>query len=343
MGVLRRTPLGPPARSRESIPLARSPLRVTPENTGKGVGDEAPQRQGQQPVRADGGLLARGACRQPRLGGGNDRHRRRRKARGPWRPLRAGGAVLPQHRESAPRGGGLLPRRRPHADVRHRHHTLGGGGAGARPDLPGHPPHGDDGRGPPARRPRDAGRDRGRGGGERVDDPAPAKAGGALSGPMGRISERFARRRAEGQAAFAAFLTAGDPSLERTVAAASELEAAGVDVLELGVPFSDPLADGPVIQRSSERALGRGGTLASVLDAGRRIRERSAIPLLLFSYLNPLLRHGLERLARDARRSGVDGVLVTDLPPEDAREGLPPAPGGGGGARAPPPPPRGDA
>jgi len=139
---------------------------------------------------------------------------------------------------------------------------------------------------------------------------------------MGRISERFARRRAEGQAAFAAFLTAGDPSLERTVAAASELEAAGVDVLELGVPFSDPLADGPVIQRSSERALGRGVTLASVLDAVRRIRERSAIPLLLFSYLNPLLRHGLERLARDARRSGVDGVLVTDLPPEEAGEWL---------------------
>ena len=139
---------------------------------------------------------------------------------------------------------------------------------------------------------------------------------------MGRISERFARRRAEGQAAFAAFLTAGDPSLDRTVAAASELEAAGVDVLELGVPFSDPLADGPVIQRSSERALGRGVTLASVLDAVRRIRERSAIPLLLFSYLNPLLRHGLERLARDARRSGVDGVLVTDLPPEEAGEWL---------------------
>lgn len=144
---------------------------------------------------------------------------------------------------------------------------------------------------------------------------------------MGRISERFARRRAEGQAAFAAFLTAGDPSLERTVAAASELEAAGVDVLELGVPFSDPLADGPVIQRSSERALGRGVTLASVLDAVRRIRERSAIPLLLFSYLNPLLRHGLERLARDARRSGVDGVLVTDLPPEEAGEWLPAARG----------------
>ena len=139
---------------------------------------------------------------------------------------------------------------------------------------------------------------------------------------MGRISERFARRWAEGQAAFAAFLTAGDPSLDRTVAAASELEAAGVDVLELGVPFSDPLADGPVIQRSSERALGRGVTLASVLDAVRRIRERSAIPLLLFSYLNPLLRHGLERLARDARRSGVDGVLVTDLPPEEAGEWL---------------------
>src|SRR5512144_2225683 len=100
---------------------------------------------------------------------------------------------------------------------------------------------------------------------------------------MSRIAERFARRRAEGRPAFVAFLTAGDPSLERTVQAAAELDAAGVDVLELGVPFSDPLADGPVIQRSSERALGRGVTLPGVLALARRIRERAALPLLLFS------------------------------------------------------------
>jgi len=137
---------------------------------------------------------------------------------------------------------------------------------------------------------------------------------------MGRIAERFARRKTEGRAAFVPFLTAGDPSLDRTVEVAVGLEASGADVLELGVPFSDPVADGPVIQRSSERALGRGVTLASVLGAVRRIRERSELPLLLFSYYNPLLRHGLDRLAGEAADAGVDGVLVTDLPPEEGDE-----------------------
>ncbi len=117
---------------------------------------------------------------------------------------------------------------------------------------------------------------------------------------------------------FVAFVTAGDPSLDRTVEVALELEGAGVDVLELGVPFSDPLADGPVIQRAGERALRGGTTLTGVLGAARRIRERSELPIVLFSYLNPLLRYGLQALARDARAAGVDGVLVTDLPPEEA-------------------------
>jgi tryptophan synthase alpha chain len=137
---------------------------------------------------------------------------------------------------------------------------------------------------------------------------------------MGRIGRRFETRRGERRPAFVAFLTAGDPSLDRTVGAALELDRAGVDVLELGVPFSDPLADGPVIQRASERALGRGVTLPRVLEAVERIRERSELPLLLFSYYNPLLQYGLERLACDARTAGVDGVLVTDLPPEEADE-----------------------
>jgi tryptophan synthase alpha chain len=137
---------------------------------------------------------------------------------------------------------------------------------------------------------------------------------------MGRIGEAFTRCGREGRKAFVAFLTAGDPSLERTVEAAREMEAAGVDVLELGVPFSDPLADGPVIQRASERALRRGTTLARVLGAAREIRARSALPLLLFSYFNPLLRYGLRALAREAKDAGVDGVLVTDLPPEEAAD-----------------------
>jgi len=146
---------------------------------------------------------------------------------------------------------------------------------------------------------------------------------------MGRIGERFARRRAEGRPAFVAFLTAGDPSLDRTVEAAVELDRAGVDVLELGVPFSDPLADGPVIQRASERALARGVTLPRVLDVVRRIRERSALPILLFSYFNPLLQHGLARLADEAKAAGVDGSLVTDLPPEEAGEWIAVARGAG--------------
>jgi tryptophan synthase alpha chain len=137
-----------------------------------------------------------------------------------------------------------------------------------------------------------------------------------------RIAERFARLRREGRKAFVGFITAGDPSLEGTVEAALALEAGGVDVLELGVPFSDPLADGPVIQRASERALRRGVTLSAVLDTVRQIRRRSELPLLLFSYYNPLLRYGLDRLADDARRAGVDGVLVTDLPPEEGEPWL---------------------
>jgi tryptophan synthase alpha chain len=140
-----------------------------------------------------------------------------------------------------------------------------------------------------------------------------------------RIGERFARSRKEGRTAFIAYLTAGDPSLERTVRAAEELDAAGVDVLELGVPFSDPLADGPVIQRASERALRRGTTLARVLDAVRAIRKKTEIPLLLFSYLNPILQYGVDRLAGDGRAAGLDGVLVTDLPPEEADGWLPAA------------------
>ncbi|HSD29485.1 MAG TPA: tryptophan synthase subunit alpha, partial [Vicinamibacteria bacterium] len=135
---------------------------------------------------------------------------------------------------------------------------------------------------------------------------------------MSRIGDRFARARREGRKAFVAFLTAGDPSLERTLTAARELDEAGADVLELGVPFSDPLADGPVIQRSSERALRRGTTLADVLETVKRLRAESQLPVLLFGYFNPFLRYGLGRLAQDAKAVGVDGVLVTDLPPEEA-------------------------
>ena len=139
---------------------------------------------------------------------------------------------------------------------------------------------------------------------------------------MTRIGRSFQSLRAAGKKAFVAFVTAGDPSLDRTVDVALELEDGGVDVLELGVPFSDPLADGPVIQRASERALRGGATLAKVFESVRKIRTRSEVPLLLFTYLNPLLQYGLARAAAEARDAGVDGVLVTDLPPEEAGEWL---------------------
>lgn len=142
---------------------------------------------------------------------------------------------------------------------------------------------------------------------------------------MTRIGERFAKLRDQGKKAFVAFLTAGDPSLEATLEHALACARAGVDVLELGVPFSDPLADGPVIQRSSERALRRGVTLPDVLRCVAEIREKSQLPIVLFSYFNPLLRHGIGRLCADAREAGVDGLLVTDLPPEEAGEWLPEA------------------
>jgi tryptophan synthase alpha chain len=137
-----------------------------------------------------------------------------------------------------------------------------------------------------------------------------------------RIGERFDKLKRAGRKGFVAFVTAGDPSLDRTVEIALEMDKAGVDVLELGVPFSDPLADGPVIQRSSQRALEKGVTLKDVLGVVRRIRTRSEIPIVLFGYSNPFFRYGLERAVGDAKQAGVDGSLVTDLPPEEAAEWL---------------------
>jgi len=135
---------------------------------------------------------------------------------------------------------------------------------------------------------------------------------------MSRFAEIFSRTKRERRSALVPFITAGDPSLEGSLAIALELARVGADVLELGVPFSDPLADGPVIQRSSERALARGVHLDHVLELARCIRAQSSIGLLLFGYYNPFLRMGLERFAAAAAVAGVDGVLVTDLVPEEA-------------------------
>lgn len=136
--------------------------------------------------------------------------------------------------------------------------------------------------------------------------------------PTTRITRLFARLREEGRPALIAYLTAGDPSLERTPALVAALERGGADLIELGVPFSDPVADGPVIQRASERALKAGATLRGILETARRVRAASEIPILLFTYLNPALRYGLERLAGDAARIGIDGCLLTDLSVEEA-------------------------
>lgn len=135
---------------------------------------------------------------------------------------------------------------------------------------------------------------------------------------MSRIGSLFARLASRGEKALIAYITAGDPHPDRTPSLAAALERGGADILELGVPFSDPVADGPVIQAASDRALQAGTTLAKVLDIARQIRSRSEMPLLLFSYLNPLLRYGLEELARDAAAAGLDGCLLTDLSVEEA-------------------------
>lgn len=135
---------------------------------------------------------------------------------------------------------------------------------------------------------------------------------------MTRISRLFERLRAEHRPALIAYITAGDPSPAATPDLAAALERGGADLIELGVPFSDPIADGPVIQRGSDRALKAGTNLAKVLDIAAQIRKRSEIPLLLFTYMNPVLRYGLEALARAAVASGIDGCLLTDLSVEEA-------------------------
>jgi tryptophan synthase alpha chain len=135
---------------------------------------------------------------------------------------------------------------------------------------------------------------------------------------MGRIAEAFERAAAENRAALVIYLCAGDPSLDATVDLVIAAAESGADVIELGVPFSDPTADGVAIQQASERSLARGTTMRGVLDVVRRVRERSTVPILLFGYYNPILRYGETRLVADAKAAGVDGFLVVDLPPEEA-------------------------
>ena len=136
---------------------------------------------------------------------------------------------------------------------------------------------------------------------------------------MSRIRETFAALKHLGRGGFIPFITAGDPDLTTTALLLSELAAVGADIIELGVPFSDPVADGEVIQRASERALRNGVTLRDALTCIARARQNIDVPMVLFSYFNPLLKFGEDRLAEEAKRAGVDAVLVTDLIPEEAQ------------------------
>jgi tryptophan synthase alpha chain len=133
-----------------------------------------------------------------------------------------------------------------------------------------------------------------------------------------RISRTFMNLREKGEKALVTFITAGDPDMETTAGIIEELENAGADIIELGMPFSDPMADGPTIQLSSERALAAGATLPGILEAVRTVRRRSEIPVILMGYYNPIFMYGTERFVKDAVEAGVDGVLLVDLPPEES-------------------------
>ncbi len=137
---------------------------------------------------------------------------------------------------------------------------------------------------------------------------------------MNRIANKFKELKEKDRIALVTYITAGDPSIDVTAELVLKLEENGADIVELGVPFSDPMADGPAIQLASERALKNGTTLKNVLEMVRRVREKSEIPIILFGYYNPFFKYGLERFAKDAASAGVDGVLVVDLPPEEAGE-----------------------
>ena len=136
-----------------------------------------------------------------------------------------------------------------------------------------------------------------------------------------RIDRRFAELKAQGRSALVTFVTAGDPDRETSLSILRALPAAGADVIELGMPFSDPMADGPAIQLSSQRALKAGQTMSHTLDMVRSFRQTEGrVPVVLMGYYNPIYIYGVERFLRDAKDAGVDGLIVVDLPPEEDTE-----------------------
>ena len=135
---------------------------------------------------------------------------------------------------------------------------------------------------------------------------------------MTRIEKKFAELKSKGEKALITYIMAGDPDLQETEKLILELEKAGADLIEMGIPFSDPLADGPTIQKSASRALEHNVSLSDVIDLVKKVRKVSNIPLIFMSYYNPIFKYGEERFVRDAVKAGVDGVIVPDLPPEEA-------------------------
>lgn len=133
-----------------------------------------------------------------------------------------------------------------------------------------------------------------------------------------RISEKFRKLKLEGKKAFIPYTMAGDPSLESTRDVVLLFEECGADIIELGVPFSDPLADGPTIQRASERALKNGVTLRKVISLVKDLRQATQVPLILMTYFNPVFKYGIEQFIKDAKSAGVDGMIIPDLPPDEA-------------------------
>jgi tryptophan synthase alpha chain len=137
---------------------------------------------------------------------------------------------------------------------------------------------------------------------------------------MTRISETFRRLTRRGRRAFIPYVMAGDPSMDKTAEMVRILEECGADIIELGVPFSDPLADGPTIQRASERALRNGVTLRDVISLVRDLRQSTQVPLILMTYFNPVFKYGIQDFIGNARVAGVDGVIIPDLPPDEAED-----------------------
>jgi len=137
---------------------------------------------------------------------------------------------------------------------------------------------------------------------------------------MNRIADKFAEAKAAGRGALVIYITAGDPNLEATYNIALAIAETGGDIIELGIPYSDPLADGPVIQAAGQRALAAGTKVAGVLECAARIRAKSQVPLVVMTCYNPILQFGPERFATQAKASGIDGVLISDLPPEESGE-----------------------